>query len=196
MYYIYLGWAHDNIVNDVQINNVLGNIREVPSVKENGVLAVDSAGAIVRIIDIVNTTDGTYMPDRLHDLRFSLGYYKSAAHGNDPTLVSFAADPVLKARFGTFKIGGHLSNWAVNGGDIQTLFDDGTLVYHCNADAMNHIQKGVVGLFVQDALRTTIRDVSIHNVVNYGLDGTDLCGSYGKFLMNSNQFYEYNKIYI
>jgi hypothetical protein len=43
---------------------------------------------------------------------------------------------------------------------------------------MHHKQKGVIGLFIQQTKRISVKNVHIQNVNNFGPKGSDKCGHY------------------
>lgn len=187
------GWSTGNHFEHLQINKVLGLVREVVSIREGGEgRSVDVAGGTWRIEDTLDQSTGLYVGDRLHDLRASVGWWIYEENGNSTYLRSIFEDPIGRARFGTWGIKPKLAAWAFEGTtDIQTLFDSGDFQYICNEDAMAHIQKGNHGLILQDFADSLVKDVKIYEVVNYGAPSSSLCGEYGR-IYPSNQGPDHN----
>ena len=135
----------------------------------------DTAGSVVRLNEIMNAT-GHYVPDALHDLRFSLAWWSSADGGADPDLVRLRS---VKKGLGTLSIDATTARWAREG--ITSLVDivaasqstaDAKYSFVCNIDSMNHVQKGVVGLLVQAGDGVTAdEDLVIDKVTNDGAVG-------------------------
>jgi hypothetical protein len=187
------GWSSGNFFEHLQINKVLGLVREVVSIREGGSgRSVDIAGGTWRALDVLDQSTGLYDGDRLHDLRASVGWWIYEENGNSTYLRSIFEDEIGRARFGTWSIKPKLASWAYLGTqDINELFDDGSFTWICNEDAMAHIQKGNHGLILQDFASSTVKDVKIYEVVNYGEASNPVCGTYSR-IYASNQGTDHN----
>lgn len=130
---------------------------------------MDMAGSIVRMSDILNLADNTYIPDALHDMRFAIAYWSHVDGGNDAALIAARAE----SRLGTFKIDLALALWAREGAELPST------PFKCNIDSMVHKQKGVVGLFLQEVFRFSAERVTVSGTLNQGRKGPTSAGSTG-----------------
>jgi len=155
---------------DTRIEETGGQIHEVVSMRSavNNKPQVDMAGSVVRMSDILNTSDNSYIPDALHDMRFAIAYWSHENGGNDTALIAARAD----RRLGTFNIDLELALWARDGAALPST------PFLCNADTMHHKQKGVVGLFLQEVFRFSAERVSVTGTLNQGKQGSYICGQY------------------
>jgi hypothetical protein len=161
--------AHDILIEDVNISHTAGNVDEVVTLKgSDNKPMVDIAGSVIRWNEI--TTNGAYTPDALHNFRFNLAYHSDPAGGNDPVLVAAKA----AGHLGTLRIGTAAATAAVAG----SLTASNASGFMCNIDSMNHHQKGVIGLFIQQSERVRIKNVNVRNTTNWGALGSNLCGRY------------------
>lgn len=161
--------TRDLRIVDTSIRNTGGRIQEVIGMtSESGGVQVDMAGSIVRMSDILNLADNTYIPDALHDMRFAIAYWSHVDGGNDTALIAARAE----SRLGTFKIDLALALWAREGAELPST------PFKCNIDSMVHKQKGVVGLFLQEVFRFSAERVTVSGTLNQGTQGSYLCGQY------------------
>lgn len=82
------GSLRDVVIQDSRINAALANIQEVVTLGNGEAPFTDVAGGTLRYSEIVNDQDGTYIPDALHDLRFTIAWYSDANGGNNAELVA------------------------------------------------------------------------------------------------------------
>ena len=70
-----------------------------------------------------------------------------------------------------------IMNWVVNG---QTFGEFGGYYGGCNTDIQLHINKGVIGLRIDNIVDFTISNTKIESLLNTGILGTetDICGAY------------------
>lgn len=178
-----LGHLRNIVIRDVVIYNTTANVQEVPTIStfnsssgEPEGQQVDSAGASIRMMDILDDSGERYVPDALHDMRFACAYWSSAAHGNDSTLVSASSEK----RFGTFSISGAMAEWARGGAaNLSAVMAASKVEWVCNRDAMAHRQKGVVGLLIQAAEEVYLENITVSSTRNFGKPGNaEKCGQY------------------
>ncbi len=74
-----------------------------------------------------------------------------------------------------------MREWAANGTtNIEDIITDNDYYVLCNRDSMNHVMKGNIGLFVQQAYRFVGDNIKIHNVCNTSISkNNDPASSYG-----------------
>lgn len=178
-----LGHLRNVVVRNIVISNTTANVQEVPTVSTFNASSgeaegqqVDSAGAALRMTEIVDTSGESYIPDALHDMRFACAYWSAPRYGNDPSLVSASSEK----RFGTFSITGAMAEWARGGAaNLSSTMAASRIKWVCNRDAMAHRQKGVVGLLLQAAEEAYLENITVSSTRNYGKPGNSAqCGQY------------------
>ena len=133
-----LGELKDVLIKDSRINGAVANIQEVVTVGNDNPFT-DVAGGTLRIDEIVDT-DGAYVSDGVHDLRFALAWWSDPNGGNDAELIALKDE----RRLGTLSIPASMGNWALNYdtdtrvADIETLMSNEDFSFFCNFDAMFH----------------------------------------------------------
>ena len=118
---------------------------------------------VLRVVEITHPNK-TYKADALHDMLFALANWSNALPKND----------TLRRYLGTLNIDQTTVDWASEG--IAHVWTEAN--YSCNGDAMNHRQKGVIGLFIQGTERVLVENVEIIGVENHGMIGSEKCGTY------------------
>ena len=147
--------SSDVTIRNTEIHDVSARVTEVCTIKnkETGKPMMDVAGSVLRIDDLKDA-DENFALDTLHRLRFE---YASFVNDLPPPLVSHAR--------GTMNIDEALVE-AYKEGELESAFM--SYEKHCNADSMNHAQKGTIGLFVQRTKNLALDNIKIMGVTNYG----------------------------
>ena len=106
------------------------------------------------------------------------GYYL----GDTYTDILFAANRFLRHDFcplGSLFFLDGLADWVWN--DKKSVYDgDIGLELRCGSDIQSHSAKGAIGIRIDGVQDFTLEGITIHNIVNWGDAGSDVCGEYEK----------------
>ena len=74
-----------------------------------------------------------------------------------------------------------MREWAADGtSNIEDVINDNEYYVLCNRDSMNHVMKGNIGLFIQQAYRVVANNLIIENICNSSVSkNVDPASSYG-----------------
>ena len=163
--------TRDVVIEDVQIYGTCGNIHEVVFLTGSG---PDVAGGMSNLDDTSDPATRMSVHNAMDDLRSAFAQYSDCKGPGVSGVAEFAAMRAM-GMMGTFKATCEWSDWYES---TEIPYSDTDMTPVCNADAMNHKQKGVFGLFMQGVEGAIVKDVTVEGVVNHGALGSTICGPY------------------
>jgi hypothetical protein len=163
------GFSTDAILEDVTIHDLQINTREFvgyhptdnPTDYVTGPYG-DAIDMITAVYDIENDDmtnsigDFQYQGNALLDAQIAIGKYGKGSQRGATTVM----DP-----------DGEFIDWALNGTPLNGELS-------CNQDAMRHLNKGIIGLRIEEVNNVDLNNVEISYINNWGKKGTYICGSY------------------
>jgi hypothetical protein len=163
------GFSTNAIIEDVTIHDLQINTREFvgylptddPTNYVTGTYgdAIDMLTAVYDMPneDMTNRLDELeYQGNALLDAQVALGVY-GVGSMRGKTLIM---DP-----------DGEFIDWALNGAHLSGELS-------CNQDAMRHLNKGIIGLRIEEVNNVDLNNVEISYINNWGKKGTYVCGEY------------------
>jgi hypothetical protein len=157
-------------LRNIKINNIVAAPEEVISISNNDKPLVMGFGAIVRLKDIIDIKTGSRKRNDFNDVVFSLA--------------KLLIDSDLAKSFSPTSLYKHpwLVSWyfSKNPENLFKLIQRHQFRIYCNADTMNHVHKGPVGLRLDGINGAMIDDTKIANVQNHGDYGSNIIGDYSK----------------
>ena len=162
------------ILNNVAIRNIESKGTEIKVLSDNTTTDTGSYGSggfvgpAGDVFDYVKASDenGFYKPNCLSDAQLLAAKYSLNKRVNIP-------EPIRQ--------------WASDGTtNIETIIEDNEYYVLCNRDSMNHVMKGNIGLFIQQAYRVVANNLIIQNICNTSVSkNKDPASSYGVLFSGS-----------
>ncbi len=180
-------------LSNVTISDTRGNIREIVALTEvtpdgTGKPLVDTSGSVFPVLATGSQPgnmgeDGSAQLTQLGSVQVLLAKIKHAL------------PPEAGRYLGRLNLPPSLVKWAetpsqrlVQRCDVPSRWDIveewepakplATFEMRCNGDTMHHVNKGVIGLFIQAVDGLQLKDVSVSNTMNIGQPGTTKVGPY------------------
>jgi hypothetical protein len=118
------------------------------------------AGDVVRITEVEDSTTREYVPDVLTNAQMYVAKYQSTLTTPSTTLID----------------SGLYDTWIAGSASLTSVVTSPT--YVCGGDAMAHVMKGNIGMFISGCYNLKMYDVTIDHVVNNGaLSDPTYCNS-------------------
>jgi len=159
------------VINNVVIKNIESNgsvITVLSDGKEKNPENYGSGGFVGPVGDVfdyvkASNQDGSYNSNCLADAQLLAAKYEVNQRVNIPKPIQeWAAD---------------------NTGNIEKVIEENGYYVLSNRDSMNHVMKGNIGLFIQQAYRLVATNITIENICNTSLSNdSDAPNSYGILL--------------
>lgn len=146
-------------IANTKIYSLISSPEEVVSLQKDNKVILMGFGAILRLPDMLDISTGLPIKNAFNDLIFELSDYLST---HSKCINHFMP-------YNLYKFPG-LINWYL-GRTSKTLFEvmkTNNLQLKLNADTMNHVHKGVMGLRLDGVYKGLVSNIAINNIQNSG----------------------------
>lgn len=161
--------TNENVILDnVRVSNLKHFAHEIVHLSK-GKPIVGPAGDIFQIHRVASNYesnphdgDSTYQGNVLSNAQIALSYFAEKINGY--------------VHIGTLHISPEILAWAQNKGTFEDVLR--THKYVCNADSMNHNNKGLIPIRAEFTKKINMTNVSIKNIISTSPPGSQSCGEY------------------
>ena len=169
------GILSENVyIDNIKIKDIVALPEEVVSIAKEGKPVVMGFGSILRLGELtdLSSTDGTVEKSPFSNFVFSLA----------DKLRFFPNDTIFFAPTNLYSyewiIDWYLGKTVEK--NIFRLIEMNNTELYCNADTMNHVQKGTMGFRIQGVNKGLFKQIVISNIQNLGDYGSSQIGDYNK----------------